>query len=302
MVGRNFAVFVILFSLLLFTANSRVGYAGNNITVWVNVTPFSEITVTPAFLNWTAIVPGVSGGQKNISIQNTGSQNVSLIYGYITTLENETVNPYQSADANMYSAGGVLAVRNSTNNAYYWAGRLEWNWTSTIPNTDLSALNGNGVRSSGFFRNASYQYYWAVENGTNFGLAGLTNDTCNNTNTRFAISDLTDDGTSATRSPDPTSITRNGGDRNFSFFSINRATSPFNGQCVAVSSDCKRVFMYKFDKRTGNFNGSLCSNSAYINTGPMIPGNYELMTADVWVPKGIPQGNLMHARWNFVAT
>jgi hypothetical protein len=125
---------------------------------------------------------------------------------------------------------------------------------------------------------------------------------CNNTAAIFAIEDQVDNGTTTTRTPDATGITRNGGDENFSYFSMSRAGSFMEGSCVALSANCDKIYVYKFDKRTTGFNGNACSNAVYINPYNQAPNDIERLTADVWIPKGLPAGNLKRAVWTFVAT
>jgi hypothetical protein len=291
-----FFVLVALFILaIMFSSKSDYSYAADfNVSVDVNISAYTEITVSPAFLNWTNIIPGTAGGIKYVDIRNTGSTNITNLYSFITTLENETARPYGSSNPDSYSAGGVVVVRNESLDKYWWAGRLEWNWTQTISNTDQSDIPASSRAAEGFFRNASVSYYWAAGNGT----AGL----CSGSGSIFALEDDADTGAVSTRTPTASSISRDGGDSEYSYFSISRGTNFLNGACIAVSSNCQKIYMYKFDRRTGAFNGSTCANSVYMNNAQMAPNEIENIAADVWVPKGIPQGNLRRATWTFVAS
>ena len=268
-------------------------YAGDfNVTVDVNVTALTEITVTPSAINWTQLTPGQAGGTKSLDIKNTGSVNVTNVYAYVTTLSNETFRPYgPTGTASNYSAGGVLVFHNASDTNFYWAGRLEWNWTAAISNIDLSNIDANSRAAQGFFHNASNSYVWALQNGS----LGL----CNNSGALFAITDALDTGTSATRKPDPTTITRDGGDANYGYFHVSRAANFLNGMCVAVDPSCTKIFTYKYDKRAGF---SSCANSAYVTAYNMTPNSIETITADVWIPVGMPAGNLTQAIWSFVAS
>ena len=272
----------------------------SNVSVEVTVTALTEITVTPTVLNWSGVTPGAAGGTKSVEIKNTGSSNITNLYSYMSTITNETTSPYGLSTAQSYSAGGIIAFRNSSQTTYWWAGRQEWNWTQTIQNTDRSAVTIPSRAAEGFFRNASVSYYWTVGNGTNTtGSLG-----CNNTGAIFAISDAVDNGNVTTRTPSATSITADGRDENFTYFSVNRGSSFLNGACVAVSANCNRVYVYKFDKRTAaqGFDGNKCNNAVYINAGPIAPSDIEAITADAWIPKCIPAGTLKSARWTFVAS
>jgi len=290
-------VFILLgFGLLLAGSSIGFAYGDDNVTVEVSIGQISEITVSPDTLNWSANTPGTSGGSISVDVENTGSTNITNMYAYVTTIENETSRPYGSSYAMDYSAGGLLVFRNESTSTYQWAGRLEWNWTEAISNRDRSAIDD--PVAEGFFRNASVALYWAVGNGSGSGTLGL----CNDTYAQFAIEDDPDNGTIESRTPTTTGITRDGGDSNFSYFSISRATSPLDGTCVAVGWECDKIYVYKFDMRSGAFNATSCANANYITAGPLAPTETEQLSADVWVPAGIPEGTLKPARWTIVVT
>src|SRR3989304_69418 len=105
-----FAVIVALFvSAVLLTFNSYVGFANtDNVTVNVTVQSLTEITVTPTNVTWYSLTPGTVGGERNITVQNTGSTNATNLYAFMTTVENETARPYGASSAGDYSAGGVV--------------------------------------------------------------------------------------------------------------------------------------------------------------------------------------------------
>jgi hypothetical protein len=297
---RNMLVvtFVFLFIIIFgFNLSGIVFAANDNVTVDVNVSILSEITVTPPAINWTQITPGTAGGMKNITIKNTGSVNVTNLYAYVDTLQNESSRPYGSSNPALYSAGGVLVFKNQTNNAFYWAGRIEWNWTEEISSLDKSLFtNQNNVTAWGFFRNASVSYVWAVATNKT---TGLCNETGDGTAVQLGIEDHVDEGTPETRKPNPGSITASGGDDSYAYFSVNRASNLLSTMCVAVTSSCDKIFIYKYDKRPGF---TTCTNSMYIQPHDLTPNAIHRVTADVWIPKGIPAGDLTGALWNFVAT
>ena len=278
----------LIFIFLLFA--SIVHSANFNVLVDVNVTQLSEITVSQSSINWTQVIPGQAGGLRTLDIRNTGSLNATDVFAFVSTLMSETASPYGSSDASNYSAGDVLVVRNATDQNFYWAGKLEWNWTSPISNIDLSNLDANSRASQGYFRNASNAYIWALGNGTK--------GTCNTTGAQFAITDVVDDGTAATRKPDPTMITFDGGDIEYGYYSINRSSSFLNGTCVAVSSNCNKLYFYKYDARPGL---NRCSNVNYL-VNKMVPGDTVTITADTWVPLGMPAGNMTEDIWSFVSS
>ena len=272
--------------------------ANQTITVDVEFLSSAQIIVVPSSLAWTGLTTGTAGGMKNLTVKNTGSVNVSQLYFFADTLDMELSRPYSSDNASSYSAGGVVVVKNESDGEfYYFAGRIEWNWTEDIPNKDLTSLN-NPV-GWGFFVNASSDYIWAVGNGTNATTNGP--GVCNTTGAQLAIETDIDLGTVATRTPVTTSITRDSGDTNYSFFSVSNSNSPLFRHCVAVNSTCGSVYIYKYDKRTLPNFGS-CANSRYLNAGNIVPSAMERLQVDVWVPRGLPAGNMTQTTLTFVAS
>jgi len=263
-----------------------------NITVNVTVAAVAEITVVPNYLNWTNIYPGSAGVVQTVDVKNTGSLNVSNIYIYASTLTDETTRPYGTGDPSKYSAAGVIVVKGDSDNVPKFVGRIEWNWTDAISGADFSYVNN--VKAWGFYKNTSFEYVWAVG-------ADPTTNRCNDTNARFAISDIPDDGSTVARTPTTTGISRSGGDANFGYFSVSgRAAFGNEPVCVAVASDCSKIYVYRYDKRPGF---GLCGNSAYLTTSTLVPGDiYRITYISAYVPKGIPAGQLKLGTLTVVAS
>jgi hypothetical protein len=299
-----FIVVLVISVAFLFSAISTtvLAYGNTNDTVIidVNVSSISQITLLPSTLTWVTVGAGTAGGHKNITVKNTGSLNLTQIYAYVDTLVKESTRPYGTGDPGKYSAGGVLTIRNETDNTYFYLGRIEWNWTQDIPNHNWG--NVTSPIAWGYFRNLTDDYVWVLGNGT----AGY----CNNTTTQFAIEDNADVGTVATRTPDKATIALNGNDTNWTYFSVNRATSSLYQYCVAAYYDCSKIYIYKFDKRDGNLNESFAGctgNADYLYSGsgaegPLMPGSTIILKVDPWVPYGTPAGNLNTTTLTVVAT
>ena len=257
-------------------------------TVYVSVKVVAEITVWPDVLSWVDVQPGRAGGTKLLDIINTGSQNVTQIYAYVDTLEDETERPYGSANSTKYAAGSVIVFKNETYNKFFFAGRLEWNWTEAISNLNTSYVTS--PIAWGFFKNTSFEYVWLLGNGTD--------GYCNNSQAQFAIEDDVDDGSEDTRTPTTDNIEFDSGDENFGYFSVKRALSPLYQSCVAAYYDCSKIYIFKYDKRSGN----ACDNSNFIQEGNLPPGNVHTLTLNVYAPKGIPAGNLNTATFTVYAS
>jgi hypothetical protein len=225
------------------------------------------------------VIVGTAGGSKNITLKNTGSVNVTSIFGWADTLEDETTRPYGSDNPASYAAGGVLTLRNETDAKYYYLGRIEWNWTQDIPTHDWSAVTT--PVAWGYFRNMSNDYVWVLGNGSTG---------CNASNAQFSIETDIDTGSVSTRTPDNT-VTLTATTNNASSWSYATITTgTLAGLCIAAYKDCTRVFVYKFDRRSA-FND--CGK--YLYADQLAPGSTIDLKIDAWVPRGIPSGNLTRA-------
>ena len=279
--GGLFLLFLVFFAaIVLISPTPVLADVNDTVTIDVNVTETASIIVVPDTLNWTSVGTGQEGGVKNLTIKNAGSLNVSQIYAYIDTLTTEGARPYETGDPLAFSAGGVIVLKNETDTAYLFAGRIEWNWTQDIPNHDWSAVTT--PVAWGYFRNTSDDYVWVLGNGT---------ENCTSADAQFALETDIDIGTTATRTPTLGSITRDAGDGNWSYFSVDQA--PLNGACVAVSGDCTKIYIYKYDMRgTGLYAFNNCANAVYLQEADLTPGYTIILQTDAWVPNGYPAGML----------
>jgi hypothetical protein len=288
---------LLLLGVLLTFPRPTVGYASDNSTLYVNIEQISEITVYPPSLSWS-LPPCRASTPKLLDVRNTGSLNVSDIHAYVSTLDNETIRPYGQDNASWYTANSLITIRNETNASIYFAGRLEWNWTEDISYKDLTELGSGACTSAGhncswgFVRNTSYEYLWAISNGTDPSETGL----CNFTDTQLALENDTDTGASdgSTRTPCKTGITNNGADASYSYFSINREGHLLEGSCVAISAACDKIYIYKYDMRSnsGTTDFDTCSNARYVQVGNLVPRAEHTLTLDAYAHYGIPDGTM----------
>jgi hypothetical protein len=274
-------------TFLIFSETAMAG--SNSTTVNVSIGSVSEITVSPTALNWTGVSPGTQGVMQSLNIKNTGSLNVTNIYAYVSSLSDEPNRPYGTGNAANYSTGALITFKNSTNTNYYFAGRIEWNWTSDPGNKDLSAFTS--PVSYGFYKNTSFEYLWALGNGTGTGAAVY----CNNSGAQLGVSAYADNGTTVTRTPAANS--RDSGDANYGYWAI--GSGPLSGSCVAAYYDCTKIYIYKYDKRNGF--GS-CSNAYYMQEEALVPGDAQTLTLSAFIPYGLPNGYLNQSTFTVVAT
>ena len=309
-IGMKMTIIFTVFCALMLVLIMNSGFvafavdppANKTVTVEVTISEYAEITVLPTSLNWSAVNVGQTGGWKNLTVINTGTVNVTDLYVYADTLTDEVTRPYSIDNPQVYSAGGVITIINETGfnwtdgtlqpEKFYFTGRVEWNWTEYITNTDLSNLSA--PVSAGFFKNTSREYFWAA--GAN---SSGDNSLCNQTDAEFALDDDIDIGTIGTRTPSTVDIVHDASNKQWGIFSVNRAGSPLNGYCVAVNRTCDKIYIYKYDKRALF---ASCVNSQFLNTHQLTPGQVESLTLDIFAPRGLPAGTMKQATLTFVAS
>jgi hypothetical protein len=291
--------FCLLTLVVSFLTLPRVtwGYASDNSTVSVNVGAVSEITVVPTAVSWSGVAPGSEDTPVSLDVRNTGSNTVSQLHAYMSTLDNETFRPYGGDTVGDYAATGVIMISNESNATMYYAGRIEWNWTEDITYKDITALGATACDAGhncswGFIRNSSYEFMWAASNGTDLLETGL----CNFTDSQLILEDDVDTGASdgSTRTPTITGITNDGADGNWSYFTVSRANHLLEHTCVALSQNCTKLYIYKYDMRSDASGGDFdtCSNAAYLQLGTMAPRDEHTITLNTYMPYGIPDGNM----------
>jgi hypothetical protein len=231
-------------------------------------------------------------GSKLLDIINTGSQNVTNLYAYVDTEAKEPERPYKSDNATKYSVGGVIKLKNETYPEYYFAGRLEWNWTEELSNMVKTSVSSPAAW--GFIKNTSYEYNWLLGKNSTTGF-------CNDTDAQFALSDYKDNGTQSTRAPTTYNIDYQGGDAKWGYFNVRRFTAPVNASCVAAYYDCSKIYIYKYDRRTTPNDFTTCSNATSLQTSYLTPGEVHTLTLDVFMPYGVPNGNLNTATFTVYA-
>jgi hypothetical protein len=286
-----YSAIIVLLALLAIPVTVSAD-TNSSTTIYVNVQSVSEITLSPSALSWNNAQPGHAAISKLLDIVNTGSLNVTNLYSFISTLSDESRRPYGTGNPTNYSAGGVIVMENNSYEKYFFAGRIEWNETKDISN--MKKDNVNNASSWGFFRNTSYEYNWLVGQNS-------TNGRCNETGAEFAFSDLPDNGTEVTRTPTTTNINPDGADENYGYFSVvaPRTSSPLYESCIAVSSDCTKIYIYRYDERNGF---KTCGNARYIQVLDLAPGIVHTLNLTAYVPLGIPNGNLNTTTFTVVAT
>ena len=97
-----------------------------------------------------------------------------------------------------------------------------------------------------------------------------------------------------------TTITRDGGDESYGYFSDSRTSSPLYRNCIAIAADCSKIYIYRYDKRSSF---GTCVNARYIQEGNLAPSDpAQQLTLDIYAPYGIPTGQLNVSTFTVMAT
>ncbi|MDI6826317.1 MAG: hypothetical protein QMD36_03965 [Candidatus Aenigmarchaeota archaeon] len=293
-------IFVFLITLTLTTGVlsviffSKISLADTGtVEIAVNVSTVSALSVQPTYLEWIQVAPGSNGTDQTITITNTGSQPFSTgIYASVDSFAEETSNPLGSSDPASYAAGGFLVLTNHTDtNIYYFVNRLEWNDTSIA--SSVTGKSAAGV-SWGFFRNKTQRFLWEIAKDNNNECLNTTSGAPNTM--AFKIKTTAFDGTDYDIGTGTVSATGYANTTEWS--SWNFTSGPLASYCIAIAKNCQKFMLYRYDK-----NSSLpaCATTKYLNS-TLAPSGQLLITANVWLPEGIPAGNATQSTLTITAT
>ncbi len=273
-----------------------------NDTVIINVTiqPFAEITVLPIYLEWVQN-PGTDGTVYNLTMWNTGSVNLSIIYAYPNTTEVENANPIPGGMSASYASGGFIFIKNETNLAWYHMGRQEWNLSEVLSNEVLNLASGTTKYGHGWYKNVSTPfgdnidgtYLWKVENGT----SGF----CNNTGTIFKIKKYPENITTEQRDLTADLAAETFGDDGTNWATFTFSDGPLAGHCLATYKDCDRIYIYKYDRYDEVNRFPACSARTYLRQGTLVPGESSKVYMFASVPEGTPAGETAITVVTFIA-
>jgi len=286
---------------LVFSATKSV--AAQSVNVTVNVSMVAQMNILPTWLVWNLTTPGTDAGNKTIDVKNSGSLNLTDIYAFANTNETEQTNPLDTGISTRYSSGGLIAMANDTLFTFYFVGRQEWNISYTPTGASLTAYGGGITnRSVGYFRNTSSEYLWQLTNGTTT-VGGM----CNATGAVLRISANADTGDPSTRDLAITSsnyvqgtLTASTG-QPWAVFTF--ASGAWQNYCAAAYWDCTKIYIYKYDYRSGIFSTG-CSQRNYLLSGgsSLKPGQVRVWNLRAWIPYGIPAGNTTSAVISIIGT
>jgi hypothetical protein len=278
----GFIVSISLFSVTILAADDTV-------TINVNVSLSGIIEVTPSSVSFSEVAPGVTSfpNSQGFTITNVGSTNFTQMYVSLDVWESgqEDSNPLGTGNPSNYYAGGFVVVKNETDlsggNNWRFAGRQEWNLTEKP--TDFSPDTWSVAW--GYFGNNSEQYFWDLRNGTD--------GSCNQTGTLLRVKEWAVNGSATAYDLGSDAQTGSFGAASGEEWGINTFTAgPLNDYCIASHYSCERIFIYQWDQ-TANF--PTCSDVWYLyndQTTKFKPNDQFRFNMTVWIPKGVPAGDV----------
>ncbi len=286
----GFLVAVIIAILISFTRTPlkpAEAATSNQTNVTVEIANITKITVAPTNLTWYGVNTNSTGGVKYLDIKNSGSWNITSVYAYVDTLTKEQTNPIPTGVASSYASTGLLVMNASTTSGvFYYVGRLDWNITPVGNGTKVDGPPGsNGQANSwGYFRRYDGDFLWNISLGS--GVYINATHGCNSTGTTFMIETEADDGRPSTRQPDQ-AATYDTSIADWGIFYFGSNEGPLSNHCVAIHRNCTKIFIYKYDKRSGFRE---CDQATFLRNTVLTPGSQFTVHTDVWVPYGIPAG------------
>lgn len=243
-----------------------------------------SINVVQAGFTFSDISVGAISSGQTLTISNTGDQNISSIYIYVT---NPSSDPIGTGNSASYDTGNFILFQNNTSSSFF-ANHIEFNQSAPIYLT----LPSNSV-SSGRFRVGYAEYFWALVPGSGVnctnGTLYIGNSVHNKTN--IGDVDLSDNSgiqlsviDSGARGASDISV---GGDQ----------------YCGIVQSNCSSISLVKWNKGNTPYDSqSICNNDYYIYTGTLEPAQSIDLTIFAQIPYGVGEGNLKQGVLTVVAS
>jgi len=298
MAGKILLIIGLLSALLL---PSLVSAANDNVTISVNVSESAMIEVSPDIATFNQVLPGViafpgsdsSTSSKSFTITNVGSVNFTQMYVEVDITAGETSNPLGTGDPSQYYAGGFVVLKNESDvDNWRFVGRQEWNLTEK-PEPYIGHENASAM-AWGYFGNNSKQYFWELSNGT---VGSGDGEYCNGTGTILRIKEWAVNGTAAaydlyTTAADTITYEIDTNKADWGIFNA-ETSGPLANYCVATDKDCDRLYIYQWKQTNSQFDA--CTSTWYIfNEGEdkFNPDDQFDFNITVWVPKGIPAGDM----------
>lgn len=165
-----FSAFLLVSVLSLGVSDTKA--AESKLDVQVNISEKTIVDIQPKSFSWgegtTTVNPGSVAGPEEelnkygrITIENLGSVNITNAWFNTTT---PNTRPFGTGNPTNYDSGNLIALdsNTSTSDRNQYVGRLEYGLDQPA-DKDIIYLDTPSGWDYGRFRNASNQYFWAVD-------------------------------------------------------------------------------------------------------------------------------------------
>ena len=276
------------------------------ITVNVTIQQITWIDTFPDKFEWLNMQPGQNGTEKDLTIENIGSTNITYIWFNVTQPPS---NPFGSGLPGAYDPANWIVIRrtnmNKTTEEPYFVDMMSYsNDTQMGDKPAYFTLDTNTWDRWGRWRIANHEFFWALK--SNGGL-------CNESGAQLRISKIVHNETSTSpidfingvEGTDFVTINitplNEWGYANLTGFNSkdNVYTSGLN-YCIAIYNDCSKIRFYKWNADApGAVNSAnpwepKCPNFKYFAniSNPLTPGQVRNAVVNIMVPYGVAYGQI----------
>lgn len=302
-------VFVILSAFSVSAVNVT-----DTIAVKVNIGVKTMVDINPTQLVWEDIPPGTksnstyfnevasgvnNNSQEMIQIENIGSTNITQMW-LNTTYEDEI--PFGTGDPSNYDAGNFIVVARDGSSDYFFVNRVEYN------ESNLIYLTVPAGHAHGRLRMANHEYFWSVDastgvcNASNFRIGKNPHNQTELGTVDLTNCDVTLTGTGGLECREQDLLTTS--DTTWGYRDL--YVGPNGGYAnysVAVYYDCSTnvtAMFYHWNKDAPGAQETT-GHDEYLKETPLVPGEHIVANVKVYIPYGVPAGNVTDGTLTVIA-
>jgi hypothetical protein len=284
--------------LILLLAGLAAGADYDEVIIGINISQVVSIDVSPNTVSWIGLNVGETGDPEYFTVTNVGSVNITSLRANIT---NDDTNPYGTGTALNYNAGEFILF-NQTDTAFYYVNKKNWN--ETVPGEVTGPTDWTEGADTGYF--GIIRTAWDNDVGQDYYF--FTNRTGDSGDCHTGSGELY-------IGKEPKNVTDQGSvdfssSANFDTVTLdtsgigNVSSGDFEFYCVAVTSDCSTVTLFKWNTDLETSGG--CNNEINFydesSHGKLKPGNYTWFWLEPKIPNGVPDGDVAQGTLTIIAT